>query len=1210
MPIKLLTALLTMTFITFNMGAEVLATDANPNPVEVSNERAGKGTTRNSGTVNQIDNFSNGTVYMYLKKGEKISISTQYNGYNGYKDTYTWFYQFDVPSGSNLSKPKTTVTHTRAQVNTQKILYDLVGTNANQVVVDVEGIYALNIERAAGEDPIYNLKIDIRDTSNKVVSGRIWSEDLITYPTWSDINNNTENMALWYQSVDGYIYKAEYNNINGMWSRFYSDGIGVTTDTPGNEKCLPLYGSVRKGETVNNVAYKPSYANDCKNSVEKNKIFIDAPAMDIPTGEFSLPNGEMTWLNPQLKKIDVSKITFTPDSDLKHSGEFQITIDNFQGQFEFVIDVNPNDGEISVTKGDIVKQLIFKYGEPTTFYWDGNDANGKKVTVNNKVVARAEVKKAGEIHFILDDVEVLGGGMSFTRLNGHESSQSNVVYWDDSIIKNMLNTPTGCDIPINQAITNLTGDISYIKDRKWQFDNVNVCSYNLNPAPTANIESFGDGNYIDTWSYEKLNNVNGEYIIEPRLATPILSGSKATSAASVAGGDTISYTLTYANIGNLDAENVIVRDSLSDSEFNGSTISNLKIDGVANSGDIRSGINIGTLEAQSTVTITFDVRFANPLPAGNGLLNNTASIKSDTTPEVPTNEVEIPTNAAPIIQGEKIATDANDNGVVEAGEVIQYTIIYTNSGNLSAKNVLVQDGLDDSEFNGSTISNTKVNGVATNADIQTGITIDELHVGETVTITFDVLLQNPLPAGDGLLANTATAKVPGIPEVPTNTVELSTDAAPHLVGEKTAVDENNDGKIAGGETVQYTIKYTNFGNLAANNIVIQDPLIDAEFLGTSTSNLTVNGLPVSGDIKSGVNVGTLAPGASVEITFDVLFPSPLANGDGKIFNVAIASGDNISDTPTNIVEMPTDAAPELIGIKQADVSATNNVVSAGTTINYSIRYTNIGNMAATGVIISDTLSDSEFIGATIENTTINGVATTSDIRTGIDVGDISSGEVVTITFNIRFSTPLGAGDGVVKNTASAQGTNMKEVQTNEVILPTDAAPQLIGSKSINVPRVDGTVVAGDVVSYTVKYTNIGNLTAENVVITDSLGDSEFENARIVNTRINGIETSELIQSGIHVGAIAPQASVVITFDVILADSLPEGDGKLSNIAQAEGTNVEITETNKVEVVITVDSEEVTLPVTGSNPIEAIIMAVPVILTGGLVIAWLRKKNSY
>ncbi|MGR6009247.1 DUF11 domain-containing protein [Bacillus cereus] len=86
---------------------------------------------------------------------------------------------------------------------------------------------------------------------------------------------------------------------------------------------------------------------------------------------------------------------------------------------------------------------------------------------------------------------------------------------------------------------------------------------------------------------------------------------KSASPQVVDIGDTITYTITLPNTGNISITNVIVTDPIPSSTTfipNSVTINGTSQPGVNPSG----GIQIGTIAAGNTVTVTFQVQVTSP----------------------------------------------------------------------------------------------------------------------------------------------------------------------------------------------------------------------------------------------------------------------------------------------------------------------------------------------------------------------------------------------------------------------------------------------------------------------------------------------------------------------------------------------------------------------------------------------------------------------
>ena len=94
--------------------------------------------------------------------------------------------------------------------------------------------------------------------------------------------------------------------------------------------------------------------------------------------------------------------------------------------------------------------------------------------------------------------------------------------------------------------------------------------------------------------------VDGEFLgSETETEIPVIEITKSVDKAEAKVGDTLNYTVTVANKGKADAENVVVEDF-----FDGNGPLNfVPMDGVADNGD--NSYTISTVKAGESVTLNF-----------------------------------------------------------------------------------------------------------------------------------------------------------------------------------------------------------------------------------------------------------------------------------------------------------------------------------------------------------------------------------------------------------------------------------------------------------------------------------------------------------------------------------------------------------------------------------------------------------------------------
>ncbi|WP_338226204.1 DUF7507 domain-containing protein [Algoriphagus confluentis] len=555
-------------------------------------------------------------------------------------------------------------------------------------------------------------------------------------------------------------------------------------------------------------------------------------------------------------------------------------------------------------------------------------------------------------------------------------------------------------------------------------------------------------------------------------------------------GETVTYTFTVTNTGNVTLSDITVTDPLV--TVNGGPIS------------LAPGASDNTTFTATYVLTQEDI--------DNGYVVNTALAKgtapneeevedesSDPTPvENPSTECEsctetvIPQNPAIELLKDGVFMDENQDGFGNVGETVTYTFTVTNTGNVTLSDITVTDPLV--TVNGGPIS------LAPGASDNT-----------TFTATY-VLTQEDID--NGYVVNTALAKGtspkgvevedessdPTPVENPSTECETCTETvipqnpAIELLKDGVFMDENQDGFGNVGETVTYTFKVTNTGNVTLSNITVTDPLV------------TVNGGPIS-----------LAPGASDNTTFTATYVLTQEDIDnGYVVNTALAKGtspkgvevEDESSDPTPVENpstecetctetvIPQNPAIELLKDGVFMDENQDGFGNVGETVTYTFTVTNTGNVTLSDITVTDPL------------VTVNG-------------GPISlaPGASDNTTFTATYVlTQEDIDNGYVVNTALAKGTSPNGVEVEdessdptpvensstecetctETVIPQNPAIQVV--KSDNGAQVDG---AGDVITYTLTVTNTGNVTLTNVTIEDPLTGLDVN----VGTLSPGVSTS-------------------------------------------------------------------------------------------------------
>jgi uncharacterized repeat protein (TIGR01451 family) len=157
-------------------------------------------------------------------------------------------------------------------------------------------------------------------------------------------------------------------------------------------------------------------------------------------------------------------------------------------------------------------------------------------------------------------------------------------------------------------------------------------------------------------------------------------------------GDTLTYTVVIPNNGSEDALNVTITDILPV----GSTYvpGSFEVDGTPVPGaDLLLGVNIGTITAGSSKTVTFQATIdfqLLPVTLMNFATINYEYVPSPGLPPIPA--VAVSNSVATEVNGfELTIVKAVDSSAAQVGDTLTYTIVVTNNGTIPVTNVIFQD---------------------------------------------------------------------------------------------------------------------------------------------------------------------------------------------------------------------------------------------------------------------------------------------------------------------------------------------------------------------------------------------------------------------------------------------------------------------------------------------------------------------------------------
>lgn len=451
----------------------------------------------------------------------------------------------------------------------------------------------------------------------------------------------------------------------------------------------------------------------------------------------------------------------------------------------------------------------------------------------------------------------------------------------------------------------------------------------------------------------------------PVNAAPDLTIVKDDAGASVVPGGTVTYTLSYQNVGNQGATGVVLTDVVpANTTFNaGASTAGWVCTPNTNAGSSCT-LAVGALAGGSgSGSASYAVTVVDPVPGGVTQVSNTASVADDGTNGAdPTPANNSDGETTPIVAAPDLAVTKSDGGAsVAPGGTVAYALDFSNIGNRGATGVVLLETVPASTtFNPGASSAGWTCTPNNNAGSACLLALGSVAVGATGSRTFAVTVVAPAPAGLGQVSNTVQIDDDhdnGLdPNFANNTATDTTpvDAAPEL-----SITKSDGGASAApGGTVAYTLGYQNAGNQGATGVFLFEivPQGTTFLPGSSTPGWLCNPNPNAGSTCT-LPIGPLASGASSSATFVVALSNPVGAGLDQVSNTATVGDDGANGGDPNPANndatdtTPVVATPDL-AITKSDGGAT---APLGGTITYTLTYSNVGNQGASGVVLTETV---------------------------------------------------------------------------------------------------------------------------------------------------------------------------------------------------------------------------------------------------------------
>ncbi|MDO5700445.1 MAG: hypothetical protein Q4P36_03120 [Bowdeniella nasicola] len=536
----------------------------------------------------------------------------------------------------------------------------------------------------------------------------------------------------------------------------------------------------------------------------------------------------------------------------------------------------------------------------------------------------------------------------------------------------------------------------------------------------------------------------------------------------------------------------------------------------------------------------------------SGILKNSAT-KMDLTfgtggdwyyPTALTTQIDL---YVPEIKPVKTVKNLAGNDPAAVGDVLEYSIAVSNTGQDSAVNTVLTDLVPSgATFIPGTLKTAVNGGALVPATDDVGDDVGDysdgkltVRIGEganetdggtitttgSATVTFRVKVENP--AADTTLANKAdvsyTEKTTGKKQsMSSNGVDTPVASLADVSIVKSGPDS-----IAAGEQIEWTLTVRNDGPRKADDVVVTDTLPDdVTFVSAAGAECSADGQDLSCDL------GTVELDAEVPIAVTAQV-SPDATADSLANSASVSSStpDPDGDNNSSSFSTPLKRSADLSLTKSVDPAA----IAPGETTTWTLTGTNAGPSSAKDVTIADTLPQ----GFTI--TELDDQCTNSGNDVTCSVGDLAPDSSVSVTVTARLDEAWTETDPV-ENSANVGSKTPDPNKDNNTAVASVTPTEPQADLRIEKRTTTSPVQAGLPVTYDIVVTNDGPSQATGLSVSDNAPDSLTNvsaSAGVSTCTTEGNDLTCVLDS------LAVGASETIT---VSADVRTDAIGELSNTA--------------------------------------------------------------
>ena len=634
-----------------------------------------------------------------------------------------------------------------------------------------------------------------------------------------------------------------------------------------------------------------------------------------------------------------------------------------------------------LTENDIIAK-----GVTNTATGKGTDPNGKEVTSDANAKVKIKYEPSLKIEKTADKVDYTGAKagdvitytLSLTNDGNVQLTDVQLVDLKEGVAVKEYSWPTREGfLAVGETVT---ATAEYVLTQ----EDIDVT--------TLENEASGKGKAPDgTWVNAEIPNIITK-VSAPEIT--LVKDVDINEIAEAKSGDVLKYTVTVTNTGDVTLHDVNLTDSMKEVLY-----------------DITYDKETASLSPSESFVMTAGYAVTQE-DINKGLVNNEAEV---TAKDPDNNEVSSKDDALTVLGQsascgvtKKASVSKISSAEARPGYEIRYDFTAVNTGNTTLTDVTFADEMLDNagcEINWDwTDEGILLPGQTMNGHAVYNITQDDISVGK---VTNAVIMNAKDPKGDPL--EPARAEV-------TTVIEKS---ASHKVV-KTA-DKESIEKAKSGDTINYTMVYSNTGNVVIKDISFADEMLNEA------------GIDIQWDWSETASRGetkTLCPGES--ITGTAAYKITQADIDrGKITNkiTANASDPDGQPLPPAASEVSTQVAQTSgITVKKSVDKASLNNPKAGTVLTYSFSITNEGGTTLKDITLNDSLT-----GHGLSEIRMNYPDTSRELKPGCTM--TATATYVLTSADIKSGKVLNSVYASAKDPLKKDITSEKSEVTTKIIVP-------------------------------------------------------------------------------------------------------------------------------------------------------------------------------